>query len=550
MSRPPAPVDPEAGPLAAFAAELRDLRDRAGIPSMRALAKSTDIPMSTLYAISAGKRVPSAEALTAYVKTCGGDSAAWLAKRSVLQEQLAAPSSERMERWTTYAPTRLVMLVVRTPESLERVLAAAAAFEADHRIQLIFTIDQPPAPDPRLHKHLKELGVLVTPWRQAVAADYDLIIAAHASDRLRELRGPIAQLAVGAKGDPVYEQLLASRQFRSLYRRALGVRSHHHLVVLSSTWGSDSLLNEHPDLPLRLLAELPADAYKVSLVLHPNIWRGHGRHQVRMWHQHAVESGLLLIDPDDGWQPIVAAADAFIGDAGSVSLYSAMLGIPAIDTKQNLPGQLANAVHELTRPARSRPLPEEAGHAAHVLRTKFYEMLSIDEPSYRAAVRALPPPAHTQVREPASFRVVVREASGEEIRLERYPFVPGDHAERDFIVATDRERDTRVMHEAEVVVVTDPSPLAEAVALVDELHMTYPAARLTAAAAEPGLVITSRPLAGTSQSEVALIEASKGVTPDPALVAAAAYLRLHRGLDVRIRTGPHDFMIKVDTPAS
>ncbi|WP_370468446.1 hypothetical protein [Streptacidiphilus sp. P02-A3a] len=72
------------------------------------------------------------------------------------------------------------------------------------------------------------------------------------------------------------------------------------------------------------------DEYRVAAVLHPNIWHGHGTGQIRTWLDRACRNGLTLIDPLDGWRQALIAADAVIGDFGSVSYYAAALGLPVL----------------------------------------------------------------------------------------------------------------------------------------------------------------------------------------------------------------------------
>ncbi|MFJ7087522.1 hypothetical protein ACIQU8_30335 [Streptomyces griseus] len=102
---------------------------------------------------------------------------------------------------------------------------------------------------------------------------------------------PTAVLA----GDPCFDRMLSARPYRERFRRAFGVRRGQRLVLLNSTWSSQSLLGDGggdgdgegpgddvlPSLLPRLASELPADEYRVAAVLHPNIWHGHGPGQIR-----------------------------------------------------------------------------------------------------------------------------------------------------------------------------------------------------------------------------------------------------------------------------
>ncbi|KJK45787.1 hypothetical protein UK12_34255, partial [Saccharothrix sp. ST-888] len=112
------------------------------------------------------------------------------------------------------------------------------------------------------------------------------------------------------------------------YRRALWVRPGQRFVRRNSSWNPTALFGQagpDDDLPLlrpRLTSELPADEYRVAGVLHPSLWTGHGPGQVRLWLEPGRRGGLALIDPLEGWRQALIAADAVIGDFGSVSYYA------------------------------------------------------------------------------------------------------------------------------------------------------------------------------------------------------------------------------------
>lgn len=89
MPRHPRPLDPETGPLAVFALELRALRHRMGptAPTIDQISAKEQIPRSTLYAAMSGARMPTEDILAALVSAWSGDATAWIIKRAaVLQE--------------------------------------------------------------------------------------------------------------------------------------------------------------------------------------------------------------------------------------------------------------------------------------------------------------------------------------------------------------------------------------------------------------------------------------------------------------------------------
>ncbi|NUK13327.1 helix-turn-helix domain-containing protein, partial [Streptomyces lunaelactis] len=80
MGRPEKPLDPQAGPVPRFAWQLRRLRERAGGPSYRALARRAHYSASTLAEAAKGDRLASLAVTLAYVEACGGDCDEWRAR--------------------------------------------------------------------------------------------------------------------------------------------------------------------------------------------------------------------------------------------------------------------------------------------------------------------------------------------------------------------------------------------------------------------------------------------------------------------------------------
>ncbi|WP_354644123.1 hypothetical protein [Kitasatospora camelliae] len=73
-------MDPDGGPAAALARELRRLREQAGRPGYRAMAQRVHYSASTLAEAATGQRLPSLEVTLAYAAACGGDGAYWRAR--------------------------------------------------------------------------------------------------------------------------------------------------------------------------------------------------------------------------------------------------------------------------------------------------------------------------------------------------------------------------------------------------------------------------------------------------------------------------------------
>lgn len=91
MPRPERPLDPDAHPLDRFAADLRGLREKAGGPAYRELARRAHYSWSTLADAAAGRKLPSLPVTLAYVRACGGDAAEWEDRWRELAGELAGP---------------------------------------------------------------------------------------------------------------------------------------------------------------------------------------------------------------------------------------------------------------------------------------------------------------------------------------------------------------------------------------------------------------------------------------------------------------------------
>ncbi|MFF0015942.1 hypothetical protein [Streptomyces sp. NPDC005374] len=72
-----------------FAHELRLLRQGAGSPSYRAMARRTGLSVSALSRAAAGERLPSAAVVRAYVEACDADPEVWEQRRGAAAEEAA-----------------------------------------------------------------------------------------------------------------------------------------------------------------------------------------------------------------------------------------------------------------------------------------------------------------------------------------------------------------------------------------------------------------------------------------------------------------------------
>ncbi|MFD6968085.1 NB-ARC domain-containing protein [Streptomyces sp. NPDC059979] len=77
MGRLERPLAPDAGPVTAFARELRRLRAAAGSPGYRDMATRAMFSASVLSDAAAGYRLPTLQVALAFAEACGGDRAGW-----------------------------------------------------------------------------------------------------------------------------------------------------------------------------------------------------------------------------------------------------------------------------------------------------------------------------------------------------------------------------------------------------------------------------------------------------------------------------------------
>ena len=301
---------------------------------------------------------------------------------------LRVPIGDGSEPYVSVPFTRTVLVIARTLTTTVWLLDfLEEVFADDPRVQVVFTIEDtaPSVYYEEARTLLDEVGARVLPWSQACATAFDLAICSTQNGSYHELRTPLfitphgpgfgkpasiraegevprpikdswrdpsvpattvvlshhnqaamfddddddVQLLVA--GDPAYDRLVASLPRRHQYRRTFGLSRQQRLVVCSSTWGPGAQLGLLPGLALRLAGELPVDEFKVAMIIHPNIWFGHGPWQVRVWLRTAAEAGVVLIPPrGDEWRAAVLASDVLIADHGSVGFYGMAIGRPLL----------------------------------------------------------------------------------------------------------------------------------------------------------------------------------------------------------------------------
>ncbi|MEU1150253.1 translation initiation factor 2 [Streptomyces sp. NPDC005863] len=426
------------------------------------------------------------------------------------------------------------------------------------------------------------------PMPTAPAAPTALHALAH-PDQLARLSSVAPRATRTAKviGDPTLDRLLASLPLRDRYRAALRTGD-RKLIALVSTWGQESLLRRHPDLPARLAAQLPHDEYQLALIVHPNERSLLGRYELAELLAPALDAGMILAGAHEEWASVLIAADALVTDHGSAALYYAaaqdrpIVGVgrggselipgspmdvllrripqlgPGDADADALPEELAGApaeelTEELTealkayRPGTGHAAAQAAfahqGAALSRLRTELYVLLGLSPPPFDTPARPLPPPTPA-TRAPAAFDVAA-EVTPEGVRIARRPLgtgTPGHHLAAEHGAASEAlTRSAGVLYRRPVpysATPASPGPPAPTDLLWSSAGWTrhtlseYPGCRMAAIVRPSGpCLLTVR---GHTQSYVLQVEPHREggriahLDPAVAVSAAHAWLTAHR----------------------
>ena len=525
---------------------------------------------------------------------------------------------------------RAVLVAARSAGALHRLLDVLPVFDGDRRITTRFTLVPGSDFDIDALAALDRSGARTLSWDEAVRTRHDLILAASPKGALRRLVGPRALLPHGAGfnkaiaddgsagvpsgldphyllpggepladlhalahddqvrrlarhsspaharhaavvGDPTLDRLIASEPLRADFRDALGT-GQRTLVVLTSTWGPESLLARRPDLPSELCTLLPHDSFQVALVLHPNTHSRTGRFDLSRALAPALAAGLVLPRPYEEWAALLVAADAVVTDHGSTALYAAALGHPVIDTYDgghellpdspmarllaaaprlpaaaDLPDALRAALALDTRGPASRAFSRR-GEALPLLRQHLYELLGLNPPGSPLEARAFPPPTTVPAR-PRAFAVRA-EVSEDRIALERFPLHTQEsvhHVAAEYPGAGPRETQSAAVLWR---LAADGSPYAHATAWTADGWTTRvladaPACRTAVAIlTRRRCLLRHRTAGAVSLRIVPHQEAGRVAYADPTAVASAVHAWLSRNaahplpVSLRCDTGP------------
>lgn len=501
-------------------------------------------------------------------------------------------------RWLTVPATRTVLGVIHNVTSATRLLDVLTVFEGDPRVRVVFTCTGSSQLDGGVAEFAAAHELFLIPWERALAEKFDLAVSTSRGGDLEEISAPLIGAPHGAgynkklsrnpeseavfglsaewllhdgevvpsaivlsheeqharllrdcpeaapyahvAGDPCADQLDASAPFRTEYREALGIRPGQKLLLITSTWGPDSVLGAAADSVRRALAELPYDEYRVLAAVHPNAWYGHGGWQIRNWLEPCLRAGLLLPPPaGDTWKAAICAADAFLGDHGSLSLYAAARGLPGLlasfgadtvapgspmawlgerlprlDPVTPLAAQLDGAV---ALPSAAARITSRPGRSLALLRALCYRHLALPEPESACVPRPVAVPEPGPPRAPLGPALYVdTRVTGREVAVRRYPaelqrgaaahLGPDVHA-----VADAAEPDPRLRRLADVLVArvgTDPAAVL---------------------ARNPGCALVAGPGARLLLRDGRQFEVPGGVDPAPA--GSALLALLGEGLD-------------------
>jgi hypothetical protein len=391
------------------------------------------------------------------------------------------PALIEQGHWLTVRDCKRVLVVVHTVTFAQRLREVFELLETDLRIQLVFTV-APHAFGNGVTEFLHGLGIATVPWEEALRSEFDLALAA-GSRGVHELRTPVVRISHGAGhnklltdvsalapgeprspgmlsrlhllhegrlvpsaivyahdralqelarscpealevahvvGDPCVDRITAGRPGRELYRRALGIEDGQRLVVVTSTWGPASTFGRLDSLLPQLLSQLPGDGYRVAMLVHPNVFAGHGTRQVHGWLSCCRGRGIVVVPPEADWQALLIAADVIIGDHGSLTAYGTLTDATMLltagarrEVSACSPAAMLSAVAPVVSPM--YPLAEQLEYAAQLhrpgqyddvaaslssapgqfhrrMRSIVYRMLGLGEPARPPFVAPPPPP--------------------------------------------------------------------------------------------------------------------------------------------------------------
>ncbi|NDZ75555.1 WD40 repeat domain-containing protein [Streptomyces sp. SID10362] len=132
-------LDPAAGPVQRFAAELRALRESVGRPTYRTMADKVPFSVTALSQAAAGRQLPTLAVTLAYVDVCGGDPGEWERRwRAASAEAAALAAADEDTRppyrgLTRYEPDDAALFFGR-----DRLVGRLESLTRGHRFAAVF----------------------------------------------------------------------------------------------------------------------------------------------------------------------------------------------------------------------------------------------------------------------------------------------------------------------------------------------------------------------------------------------------------------------------
>ncbi|MCT7353051.1 translation initiation factor 2 [Streptomyces sp. 15-116A] len=514
-----------------------------------------------------------------------------------------------------------MLFAARSATALHRLLDVLPVFAGDHRISRHFTLVPGSEFGLDALTAVERAGARTIPWDQARGQVHDVILAASPKGDVGLLHGPCVLLPHGAGfgktvpgegsgpatpsgldparlllgdrplaavhalahpsqvsriassspraaaaatviGDPTLDRMLASRAHRERYRRALGTGA-RTLVVLTSTWGPESLLRQRPELAAELVTLLPYDSHQVALIVHPNERSRLGSFELAERLAPALDAGLILPGPYEEWAAVLIAADAVITDHGSTALYAAALDLPLIGAydggRELVPGSpmaeflargprlerhaldagglrvlLSGHEPELIRTVAESAFAER-GRALELLRSEVYRLLDLAPPSAPVTARVLPAPRTTALRTPGAFAVRA-DVARDTVRVERFPAQrpgPSHHLAAEHGTAGERHAQSAAVLFRRAAPPAQGAPYEvawTAAGWTEHILDSYPGCRTAAAVLSPSrCLVQNRAGLLLSVRIEPCGEGGRVVTTDPAAVVSAVHAWLWAG---------------------
>lgn len=113
------------------------------------------------------------------------------------EDWIRVPVGPEAADWVTRRVRRVVLAVVHNVTSLTRLLDVVSLFEADIRVQVVFSWTRSSPFTHDVERYLADVGAIVVPWEQALGMEFDLAIATSYGGELAHIKAPLIALSHG-----------------------------------------------------------------------------------------------------------------------------------------------------------------------------------------------------------------------------------------------------------------------------------------------------------------------------------------------------------------